>query len=111
METNVAVGENAYSSFSISQNGVGGAPTINSFTPTSANVGASVTINGSNFNGVTDVFFFDTRVDSFEVNSAKTQITTTTPSQAISGPIKVMGIGGVGVSSSDFTVTNNIGVG
>jgi hypothetical protein len=112
LSTDVSVGENAYSSFQISQNGVGGVPAISSFSPTTASSpGISVTINGSNFNGVTDVFFFDTRVDSFEVNSTRTQITTTVPSQAISGPIKVMGIGGAGTSSSNFLVTNNIGVG
>jgi len=111
LSTSIAAGQNVYSSFSINQDAVGGVPMISSFSPTSSNINASVTINGSNFHGVKDVFFFDTRVESFEVNDARTQITTSVPREAITGPIKVIGIGGVGVSSSNFTVTNSIGVG
>ena len=111
LSTNVSVGENVYSSFDVNQNAVGAPPIITSFTPTSSNINTAVTINGHNFNGVKDVFFFDTRVANFEVNNAGTQITTTVPSEAITGPIKIIGIGGVGTSSSNFTVTNSIGVG
>ena len=111
LETSLTAGQQVYSSFTLSQDGAGPKPLITSFSPTSSNVNTSVTINGSNFNGVKDIFFFDTRVESFEVNDAGTQITTLVPREAISGPIKVIAIGGVAISSSNFTVTNSIGVG
>ena len=111
LSTSISAGQNVYSSFSISQDAVGGVPAITSLSTIASNVNTPVTINGANFHGVKDVFFFDTRVGSFEVNDAGTQITTLVPREAISGPIKVIGIGGVAVSSANFTVTNSIGVG
>src|SRR5436190_2076172 len=62
-------------------------PTITSFTPGSGPVGASVTINGTNFTGASAVLFNGTS-SSFTVGSA-TAITATVPAGATSGPISV----------------------
>src|SRR5207248_10993552 len=45
-------------------------PTITSFTPTSGLVGASVTINGTNFNGATAVQFNGTTANYTEIGRA-----------------------------------------
>jgi IPT/TIG domain len=79
------------------------APTITSFTPTSGNVGASVTISGTGFSGATSVKFNGTSA-AFTVNSA-TQITATVPSAATTGPISVTTAGGTATSGTSFTVT------
>src|SRR5437870_4014154 len=79
-------------------------PTVASFTPSSGPVGASVTINGTNFTGASAVRFNGTSA-SFTVNSA-TAITATVPSGATSGPISVTTAGGTASSGSSFTVIN-----
>jgi hypothetical protein len=82
-------------------------PTITSFSPGSGPVGTSVTINGTNFTGVTAVLFNTTSVTSYTVNSS-TKITATVPSGATSGPIKVTASGGTGSGLSNFTVTTSV---
>src|SRR5438552_2836888 len=79
-------------------------PTITSFTPGSGPVGASVTINGTNFTGASAVLFNGTSA-SFTVNSA-TAMTTTVPAGATSGPISVTTSDGTASSASSFTVIN-----
>ncbi len=82
-------------------------PTITSFSPGSGPVGTSVTINGTNFSGVTQVVFRTTQATSYTVNSS-TKITAAVPSGATTGPIKVTASGGTGSSLSDFTVTTPV---
>jgi IPT/TIG domain len=79
------------------------APTITSFSPTSGPVGATVTINGTNFTGATSVKFNGVSA-TFIVNSA-TKITATVPTGATTGRISVTTPGGTATSTSDFTVT------
>ena len=81
-------------------------PSISDFSPPSGPVGTIVTINGSSFTGATDVRFNGTSVGAgnFTVGS-DTQITATVPSGATTGPISVVGPGGTGTSSTDYTVT------
>ncbi len=81
------------------------APSISGFSPSSGAVGASVTITGSHFTGVTDVRFSGTSVGTgnFTVNS-DTQITATVPAGANSGRISVTTPGGTATSPGSFTV-------
>ena len=79
------------------------APTITSFSPTSGPVGATVTINGTNFTGATSVKFNGVTA-TFIVNSA-IKITATVPTGATTGRITVTTPGGTATSTSDFTVT------
>ena len=86
----------------------GSAPTVTSFSPTSGAVGTSVTINGTNFTGVTAVKFNTTSATTYTVNSA-TKITATVPTGASTGPISVSNGNGTGTSSSSFSVTGGGG--
>jgi len=79
-------------------------PFINSFTPTSGLPGTSVTITGSNFNGVSSVKF-NGMPALFTVNSS-TQITATVPGGATTGKISVMTACGTNTSATDFIVPN-----
>jgi len=80
------------------------APTISSFSPGSGAVGSAVTINGTNFvKGATDVTFNGVASAVTVVNSG--QLTTTVPSGATTGNIKVTTAGGSVTSSTGFTVT------
>jgi large repetitive protein len=80
-----------------------GVPVVSSFTPSSGPVGTSVSITGSGFTGATQVTF-NGKSASFTVNS-DASISATVPSGATTGKIAVMGPGGTGTSSSNFTVT------
>jgi predicted DsbA family dithiol-disulfide isomerase len=80
-----------------------GAPTINSFTPTSGCGGiTSVIITGTNFGGVTSVSIGGTAVNSFTVNSL-TQITATV-GNGTTGTIEVITGQGTATSAGTFTV-------
>ena len=83
------------------------APTITSFSPTSACIGSvpSVVITGTDFTGATAVTFFNSQTAIFVVNSS-TQITATLPAAASSGTISVTTPIGTGTSSSSFTVNS-----
>ena len=78
------------------------APTLSSFTPTSAAVGATVTLTGTNFTGAGEVTFNGLSAK-FTVNS-DTQVSTTVPSGATSGKIAVTTPGGTATSAASFTV-------
>ena len=95
-------------------------PTITSFTPTSAATGATVTITGTNFTGVTVVGFGGTAATSFSFVSA-TSITAVVAS-GTSGSVSVTTPGGTaslagftyittgtwtGTSSSDWNTSTN----
>ena len=77
-------------------------PTITSVTPTSGSVGTGVTINGSDLGGATFVRFNGTAA-TFFVNGIGTQITTSVPNGAGSGPLTVQTPNGT--ASNPFTVT------
>ncbi len=77
-------------------------PTISSISPTSGVVGASVTVNGNNFNTATTTAFNGTS-SAFSINS-NTKITATVPPAATTGKISVTNPGGTATSSSTFTV-------
>ncbi len=80
------------------------APTIIGFTPTSGPVGTNVDITGTDFTGVSGVWFNNTFATSYTVNSAS-QITASVPAGATSGPISVATAGGSATSTANFTVT------
>ncbi|PYU97660.1 MAG: hypothetical protein DMG26_20785, partial [Acidobacteria bacterium] len=73
---------------------------ISSFTPTSGPVGTSVTINGAQYTGATEVAFNGTPA-TFTVVS-DTKITATVPSGATVGPISVTNSSGTVTSSQAF---------
>jgi hypothetical protein len=80
------------------------APTITSYTPTNAATGATVTITGSNFTGVTTVSFGGTPATSFSVVSA-TSITAVVGAGA-SGNVNVTATGG-SASLAGFTFNSD----
>jgi len=79
---------------------------VSSFSPANGTVGTAVTITGSGFSGATGVDFGG-RAASFTVVSS-TQITTTVPSGATTGPITVTTPGGSATSASSFSVRPSI---
>ncbi|WP_426062182.1 T9SS type A sorting domain-containing protein [Hymenobacter sp. B1770] len=74
-----------------------------SINPTSAVIGASVTITGTNLTGATRVSFNGTNTTTFTSNSA-TQLVLTVPAGATSGPVTVTTPAGTS-NSVAFTVT------
>lgn len=77
------------------------APVINDFTPTNGLPGSTVTLNGANFLGATNVSFNGITASSFNV-TADSQITATVPAAATTGPISVNTPGGSVTSSVPF---------
>ncbi len=85
-----------------------GAPTINAFSPTTGPVGTTVTINGTGFSTTLNqntVKFNGTFATI--TSSTATQIVTSVPIGATSGPISVKSSNGTAASSTPFTVTAN----
>ena len=79
-------------------------PSITGFLPAAgAAVGAAVTLEGANFTGSTSVAFNGTAQPAFTVNTEGTQIATTVPAGATTGPIVVSSPLGVATSAS-FTI-------
>jgi hypothetical protein len=78
-------------------------PTISGFAPPSGAVGASVTVNGTNFITPSAVKFNGVSA-SFTVNST-TQIVATVPSGATTGPITVTNSSGTATSPNNFILT------
>jgi len=77
-------------------------PAISSFNPVNGMAGAPITITGTNFNTVSSLTFNGTSA-SFTIDSA-TQLRTTVPASATTGPITVANPAGTGASANDFTV-------
>jgi YD repeat-containing protein len=82
-----------------------GAPTITGFTPTIGLVGAAVTINGTNFQPqpTSNQVYFNVAAGAATTSSA-TQIQTSVPTPATSGPISVATPYGSATSAADFFV-------
>ena len=78
-------------------------PSITSFTPTSGDVGTSVTLNGTNFSNASAVKFNGTTATTFNVVSA-TQVTVTVPTGATTGKIAITTPNGTGVSTLNFSI-------
>jgi hypothetical protein len=77
-------------------------PSVKSFTPLSAKVGATISITGKNFSGATSVKI-DGHKASFSVKSA-THITAKVPSGAKTGKISVTTKGGTATSTKSLKV-------
>ncbi|HNG34307.1 MAG TPA: putative Ig domain-containing protein, partial [Blastocatellia bacterium] len=82
---------------------VGACPTVSGISPASGSVGATVTINGANFTGVTGVKFANNVTAQFTVVSA-TQITATVPAGALNGPITISKPNCSDVQTAAFTI-------
>jgi plastocyanin len=78
-------------------------PVIKSFSPTSGSVGTSVTITGKHLAHATAVKFNGTPATIS--SDSKTQIVTSVPSGATTGPISVTTAAGTATSATSFTVT------
>jgi hypothetical protein len=90
--------------FMASADSGGTGPAISDFSPSSEAVGASVTINGSNF-GASPLVKFNGTTAASSVNAGGTQITATVPAGATSGKITVEVAGQTtATSATDFTV-------
>ncbi len=83
---------------------VDGAPLegITGFWPTNGMANTSVVVSGTNFATASGVTFNDMSA-TFTVNSSN-QITATVPAGATTGPIRVVGAGGLATSAGNFTV-------
>jgi subtilisin family serine protease len=79
-------------------------PTIASFSPTHAKVGANVVILGTNFGAGTKVFFSSNKQATPVTVLSDTSVQVNVPVGAVSGPITVSNAGGSSVSSTSFTV-------
>jgi len=79
-------------------------PTVSGISPMSGAVGASVTITGANFIGVTSVRFFSTNITANFTVHSNTQITATVPNGAANGPITISKPNCPDVPSQSFTV-------
>ena len=82
------------------------APVLSSFSPASGRVGTSVTVTGSDFTGTRRVSFGGGHA-SFKRASAS-QITSTMPASAVTGPISFTNASGTGASSQRFTVNASV---
>ncbi len=91
------------------------APTLTDFTPSSACNGATVTINGTNFDpiaGNNTIFFLgemndpsDDRMATMVGTPTPTRLMVTVPAGTLSGPIQVGNLRGNVASATDFTVS------
>jgi hypothetical protein len=72
--------------------------------PTSGPVGRLVAINGTNFNGVTQVKF-NTTAATWWLRLSSTRIYARVPTGATTGKISVTNAAGTGTSAATFTVT------
>jgi len=80
------------------------APTITSFSPTTAAVGSTVTLTGTGFTGATSVTVGATNAPSFTIVS-DTSLTFTVPAGATSGTISVTTPAGTGTSAGTLTIS------
>ena len=79
------------------------APTISSFSPTHAKVGAQISITGTNFGPGTQVTFFNNQPAASVTVITSTTLLATVPAGAISGPIRVSNAAGSNIKGG-FTV-------
>jgi hypothetical protein len=86
-------------------------PNVSSLSPTSGPVGTVATITGNHFTGVTAVRFSNNVAANFTVNSSGTQITTTVPSGAVTGPISISKPNCPDTPTPSFTVSQCIALG
>lgn len=77
-------------------------PVVNSFT-TSGVIGGTVTLNGTNFSGVTAVRFSNNITAQFTIVSP-TQITAVVPAGAVTGPLTLVKAACTDVRTANFTV-------
>ncbi len=102
--TNTVAGQNPRISIDdISVTNFTTAPTIASFTPTSAAAGTTVTVTGTDLTGATALTLNGAAITGFAVVNATT-ITFTVPAGATSGPIAITTPGGTATSTGTFTV-------
>ena len=80
----------------------GSGPSISSFSPSSADVGTTVTIDGSGLSGATEVAFNFNNAP--VVSDTDSQITTTVPLGNDDGPLTVTTSDGTALSATDFTL-------
>jgi hypothetical protein len=80
-----------------------GGPWVAKFKPTTAKVGATVTVTGKGFTGVTGVSFGGTPAVTFAA-ATDTKLTAVVPAGAHSGPIAVTTPGGTDASVASFKV-------
>jgi hypothetical protein len=78
-------------------------PTVSGISPTNGAAGTSVTITGDNFAGITAVKFSNNVSAVFTITSA-TQISTTVPNGAVTGPITLSKTGCADLQTGVFTV-------
>jgi hypothetical protein len=83
------------------------APAFSGFTPNNGPVGTSVVITGTNFSNVSSVKF--NAVSATHTVNSPTQITTTVPVGATTGPIAVTTSSGTAASPTNFTVLSGSG--
>jgi len=81
-----------------------GPPVITGLAPGSGAIGSGVTVTGTGFTGATAVTFHG--VTAAYTVASDTQITTTVPAAATTGPVRVTTAGGTATSAADFVVTN-----
>ena len=89
--------------------GSGPAPTITSFSPTSAPVGTRITVNGTNFTTSAVVKFNGVTGTSF-VYKSPTKVKAKVPAGATTGPISVTTTDGTGTSATNFIVPSSSGL-
>ncbi len=84
---------------------ISNAPTVTSFSPTHAKVGATITLTGTNFTGITSVTFGGVVAPLSSVTFvSSSSIKVPVPVGAVSGVIKVANSVGTATSSSAFVV-------
>jgi uncharacterized protein (TIGR03382 family) len=79
------------------------APTLTGFVPASGGEGREVQLSGTNFTGVTGVFFNGTPAAAYTVDS-ETLVIATVPRGATTGRVSVTNTAGTALSSGDFIV-------
>lgn len=83
------------------------APTLASFTPSTGNIGSTVTLTGTNLTGTTNVLFGSTAATSFTVGAGGTSLTATVPLTLAAGnvTITVVNTHGSATTAGTFSVT------
>lgn len=84
-------------------------PVINSFSPEIGQVGAEITLSGSEFREISAIRFNDTNTTEFVISS-DSLIVVVVPEGAASGPIMITNLAGSDTSGSDFKVASQFEV-